>query len=201
MQRVRDGHVRAEVLNENLGEEIDAYVREGCRGSWTLARSAILAYRYELASEGLEEHREVGGEDDHGDDPGESHDSVADSLRSLERIEQSLEPAQADPGEQSKPVEVAVPEEFREQMPKARGFKMGELQIVFEQLDGPPYGHLSVSYPSRYPSFEELLRARTAPGGSAPNLWAWLPAPDRIENMKPNTVHLYILPPKELLGS
>lgn len=85
-------------------------------------------------------------------------------------------------------------------MPRGRGFRMGELQIIFEPTEGPPHGHLSVSHPRRYPTFEELSRAARAPDGPPPNLWAWVPGPEQARGMQPNMVHLYVLPPEELLG-
>jgi hypothetical protein len=97
-------------------------------------------------------------------------------------------------------VEVALPEELRRRMPNARGFRMGELQILFEPVQGPPHAHLSVSHPSRHPTWEEILRARTAPGGPSPNLWAWVPKPEQEGKMNPRTIHLYVLPPEDLLG-
>lgn len=100
-------------------------------------------------------------------------------------------------------MEVALPEAFRAQPPKARGFRMGELQIIFESLKlpgGVSNGHLSVSHPTRYPTFDELLEARKAPGGKVPSLWVWLPKPAEQERMHPYTLHIDVLPPKDRIG-
>lgn len=170
-----------------LREEADAWRREDCRGSATLAKSAVLALRYSLADEGL---REEAG--------------AAKRMRALDTVEGILEPPEAArPGSDVRITEVALPEAMRRAAPQARGFRMGELQIIFEPMAGPQgvtNAHLSVSHPRRYPTFEELLRARNAPGGMTPNLWAWLPRPDLSKPAKKNIVHLYLAPPPELLG-
>lgn len=97
-------------------------------------------------------------------------------------------------------VEVALPEQLRATMPNGRGFARGELQIIFEPSQGPPYGYMSVSHPRRYPTYEELCRAARASGGPAPNLWIWLPKPEEEKDRQPNTVQLYVVPPEELVG-
>ena len=106
-------------------------------------------------------------------------DAVAEDLRALGRIERIMEPPEPmlglEEGGKSEPYEVSLPEAFRDGHPRARGFRMGKLQIIFEPFDGPPYGRLSVSHPTRYPTFEELLRSSRAPGGPTPNLWVFVP--------------------------
>lgn len=95
---------------------------------------------------------------------------------------------------------MALPEKLRQAMPGSRGFRMGAIEIVFEPTQIPPHGHLSISHPSRYPTFAEVLRAAKAPGGPPPNLWALVSKSEQAETMQPNTVHLYVLPPEELIG-
>lgn len=175
---------RAETPQEILGEEVDEWRRADCRGAATLAEAAIRALQYELASRGFEEGAETAGED----------------LVALGRIEALLQPPPSTGDEAPRIVEVALPEQLRERMPNGRGFRMGEIQIIFEPTEGPPHGHLSISHPTRYPTYEELSRAALAPGGPPPNLWMWLPKPEQAQRMHPNTVHLYVLPPEELLG-
>lgn len=166
---------QGEVPQQALGEKVSEWEQADCRGAGTLAEAALKALRYELAKTGLEKGEEA----------------VAGNLRSLGRVEAILHTSELR--------EVPLPEQLRQAVPQGRGFRMGELQIIFEPSAGPPYGHLSVSYPARYPTFEELLGAARAPGGPPPNLWALVPKPEELERMHPYTVHLYVLPPEELL--
>lgn len=190
---------RGELSHEILPEKVDEYRAGDCRGSSTLAGAALRALRYDLASRSFREGPEA----------------VSEDLQALSHIEVVLEPGppieSQEPGsssvreatETAEILEVSLPEQLREAMPNGRGFRMGDLQIIFEPTQGPPYGHMSVSHPSRYPTYEELTRAAEAPGGEQgkqPNLWMWLPKPEEAEGRQPNTVHLYVMPPEELLG-
>lgn len=182
---------RGEASQGSLAERADGWRASDCRGSATLAGAALRALRYELASRGL----------------GEGSQGVAEDLRSLDLVQAAVEPppqpppsAHAAGNEASEAVEVALLKRLREAMPNGRGFVMGELQVIFEPTQGPPYGHMSVSQPSRYPTYEELSRAARAPGGTAPNLWMRLPKPEEEKGRQPNTVHLYVMPPEELHG-
>lgn len=166
---------QGEVPQQALGEKVSEWEQADCRGAGTLAEAALKALRYELAKTGLAKGEEA----------------VSADLRSLGRVEAVLQASELR--------EVPLPEQLRQAVPQGRGFRMGELQIIFEPSAGPPYGHLSVSYPARYPTFEELLGAARAPGGPPPNLWALVPKPEELERMHPYTVHLYVLPPEELL--
>jgi hypothetical protein len=181
-----DRAVSGAVRPEELGGEADAWRRTECRGAATLARAAINALRYELASGGLK----AGGQED------------ARRLLALAEVEAALEPPGTASGDRPEaPIaEVALPVALKERMPNGRGFVMGELRILFERTEGPPYAHLSVSHPRRYPTWPELLRARSAPGGPSPNLWAWLPKEGEGSPSGGNTVHLYLAPPRELMG-
>lgn len=176
-----------EVGERRVAREVDAYRREDCHGAQTLAQAAALAFRYHLATTGLEGRSQT----------------VTGRMAALDTIEKVLNPPHHDGGEDERGagiVEVALPEGLRQRMPKARGFGMGRIQILFEPTEGPPHAHLSVSHPDRYPSWEELLRARDALEGPPPNLFAWVPKPKETATGNPKTVHLYILPPEELLG-
>lgn len=99
-----------------------------------MAEAAIKALQYELASRGFREGAEA----------------VSEDLVALGRIESILESAPLTGNEAPQIVEAALPEQLRNARPKARGFRMGELQIIFEpgEAQGPPHGHLSVSHPS-----------------------------------------------------
>lgn len=197
---------RGEISREILPEKVDEWRAADCRGSTTLAGAALRALRYELASRGFRE----------------GADSVSGDLQALSHVEVVLEPGGSptesqEPGfsrfsgcsianggnEAAEVVEVALPQQLREAMPNGRGFTIGEIQIILEPIQGPPYGHMSVSHPNRYLTYEELSRAARAPGGEVgkqPNLWMWLPKPDEAQERQPNTVHLYVVPPEELLG-
>lgn len=66
-----DRAASAAVKPENLGQEVDRWRAESCRGAMALARAATNALRYELASRGLAEGN------------AEGKTGVADKLRSL----------------------------------------------------------------------------------------------------------------------
>ena len=173
-------------------EEVNLWQSSYCRGAATLAEATLKALRYELASAGLVEGAG-------------SMEDKKEALQALARVESILRPPPQvfeSTGENGQPeiVEVGLPDQLRRQMPKGRGFRMGEFQIIFEPHQGPPHGHLSISHPSRYPAFEELQDAAGAPGGPAPNLWALIPKPQQRQSMTGKTVHLYVMPPQELLG-
>lgn len=175
-----------EVSEELVPEKADEYRRAHCRGSAALAGAALRALRYELSSRGLQEGAA----------------SYPQELRSLALVEAALEPSPATHAagnETSEIVEVALPEQLRETTPNGRGFVMGELQMIFEPSQGPPYGHMSVSHPRRYPTYEELRWAVRVPGGPAPNLWIWLPNSEEEKGRQPNAVHLYVVLPEELV--
>ena len=186
-----DGLARGDISQEMIGEKVDEWRHADCRGATTLAEAAIKALQYELSSRGLKEGTEA----------------VVEDLRALGRIEATLgtgtSSSDTGPGSQPDIVEVALPEKLRQRMPNGRGFTMGEFQIIFEPFDGPPHAHLSISHPGRYPTFEEMLRAARAPGGpseATPNLWALVPKPEQEHSINARNVHLYVMPPEELLG-
>ena len=180
-----------DVMTSAMREEVILWQHSACKGAATLAEATTKALRYELASRGLAE----------GAGPAEK---IKEDLRALGRVESVLGTSQssenAGEDEQHEIVEVALPEGLQRQMPNGRGFRIGEFQIIFEPHQGPPHGHLSISHPSRYPAFEELQDAAGAPGGPAPNLWALVPKPQQRQSMTGKTVHLYVMPPQELLG-
>lgn len=179
VRRVAAGKVGEEVL----AEEVDAWRREDCRGAGALANGALHALRYELVKRAL------------------SEDSVAASeeTRALGRVLAVVEPPGAQ-GDRSEIVEVALPEDLRRKMPKSRKFRMGKLKIIFEPTTKElGLVHLTVSHPTRYPTWEELLRARTTVG-TPPNLWAWLPKPGREPGLDPHTIHVYFVPPEGFVG-
>lgn len=115
-----------ELSKQLLPEKVDEYRQAHCRGSATLAGAALRALRYELSGEGLEE----------------GSGSYPEELRSLTLVEAALEPIPSTHGagnETSEIVEVALPDQLRESMPNGRCFVMGELRIIFEPTQGPPY--------------------------------------------------------------
>ncbi len=180
-RRVAAGKVREEVL----GEEVDTWKREDCRGAAPLAEAAVAALRYELAERTLREGQEA---------------EVSEETRALGRVLAALEPPEPEPEQEI--VEVALAEEFRRKVPNARGFRMGELRIIFEPTDDRRGGvHFSVSHPNRRPTWEELLSARArVPGGPPPHLWVWLPKPGTEPVTNPFTLHLHLFPPEGLVG-
>lgn len=180
VSRVAAGKVREEVL----GEEVDVWRREDCRGAPTLVNGALHALRYELAKRDLRENRA----------------SASEETRALGLVQAVLEPPGAT-GDREEIVEVAPPEELGRKLPNARVFRMGRLKIIFEPTTKAlGVVHLSVSHPTRNPTWEELLRARTAVDGPPPHLWAWLPKPGTGAGMDPYTRHLYFVPPEEFVG-
>ena len=197
VKHISSTEVPKEVPKGVLGEKVDQWKHADCRGAATLAEAATKALRYELASRGLRE----------------GASSVEENLETLSRVETTLMPPPStgsekedeEEGKEPEIVEVALPEQLREKMPSSAGraFRMNdEFQILFDpgESNGPPHAHLSISHPRRYPSFEELQDAAWAPGGRPPNLWALVPGPDQQHSIASKTVHLYVLPPEELLG-
>jgi len=175
--RILAGEVREEVL----GEEVDAWRREACGGGQALAKAAVLAYTDELSRAGLA-----------GDD------EAIGLMKALRAVDAVLDPPYDEVDASPEPVEVALPEALRRRMPQGRAFVMGELQIMFEPTEAG--AHLSVSHPRRFPSWEEIRRASTAPGGQPPNLWAWVPKAEDAPGVQRYVIHLYVVPPEELLG-
>ena len=176
--RVLAGGVREGVL----GEEVDAWRREACGGGQTLAKAAVLAYTDELSRAGLAGDEEAIG--------------LMTALRAVDAV---LDPPYDDEVDRlPEPVEVALPEALRRRMPQGRGFVMGDLQIIFEPTEGG--AHLSVSHPRRYPTWAEIQRASRVPGGPPPNLWAWVPKAGDAPGIQRYVIHLYVVPPEELLG-
>ena len=104
--------------------------------------------------------------------------AVPDELRALGRVEGALEPPERTAaGTRDAPVEVALPEALRRRLAGARGYRMGELQILVERGTGGG-AHASVSHPRRSPAWDELMQARIAVAGpETPTLWAWMPPP------------------------
>ena len=174
-------------------EEVDRWRGDGCLGSASLTRAAILALRHEITTEGLREKQGPEG-------------PAARELRALARVQRTLSTPEKSTVANHEPeiVEVAPPEALAERMPGGRTFRMGEIQIIFNQTEEPPYGHLSVSHPTRYPTWEEILLARTAPGGLMPNLFVFVPkedgSRDRTDSLTRRSVELFVAPPVELIG-
>lgn len=135
-----------EVSQEVLGEKVDEWKHGDCRGAVTLAEAAIKALQYELASRGFREGAEV----------------VSEDLVALGRIESVLEPTPLTGDEAAQIVEVTLPEQLRNARPKARGFRMGELQIIFELFEGPLTGT------SLFPTRAAILPTRSCRGLHAP---------------------------------
>lgn len=187
--QISRAEVPKEISHEVLEEKVDKWKHADCRGAATLAEAAVKALQYELASRGL---REGAG-------------TVQEDLRALSHIESVL--ARPVSGEREalgpKIVEVVLRDAYRKDHPRARGFKMNdEFQILFEpgEAGGPPHAHLSISHPRRYPTFEEILQAASAPGVAPPNLWALVPERGQQHSIFEKTVHLYVRPPEGLIG-
>ena len=174
-------------------EEVDYWRADSCLGSASLTKAAILALRHELATEGLRENQGPEG-------------PAARELRALARVQRTLSTPEKSTVANHEPeiVEVAPPEALAERMPGGRTFRMGEIQIIFNQTEEPPYGHLSVSHPTRYPTWEEILLARTATGGLMPNLFVFVPkegeSRDETNSLTRRSIELFVAPPVELMG-
>ncbi len=188
MNQISYAEVPREVSPEVLEEKVDQWKHADCRGATTLAEAAIKALQYELASRGLKE----------------GAGAVQEDLRALSHIESVLARPVSGEREALGPeiVEVVLRNAYRKDHPRARGFKMGEFQIIFEpgEAGGPPHAHLSISHPSRYLTFEEILQAASAPGVAPPNLWALVPESGQQHSIFEKTVHLYVRPPEGLIG-
>lgn len=179
-----------EAASGRLGEAVDRWRAEHCGNSAVLSRAAAYALRHELGRRGLEGDR-----------------GVRDALEVLEAAQGLLEPA-PDPMPDGTPqiVEVPLPAHLRRVMPEGRAFRMGELQVLGELRSG----HLSVSHPSRLPALEEIetflrragddLWRDPRPNGARPTLWAMIPKPELAGKLRGKTVHLYVVPPRRLVG-
>ena len=157
--------------NEELRTEILRWESEYAEGRGGLAELAIAALHYQIAGEG------VSG----------SIEENAAREQALRRLEVALFPAavmgivEADPAP-----------EFKQRFPSARGFRIGEAQIIAE-----PTGegwHVSVSHRDRYPTVEELRGAASLTEG-VDTMWIPLPVPGS-QGQRPNKViHLFEIPP------
>ena len=174
-------------------EEVDHWRADSCLGSASLTKAAILALRHEIATEGLRDNQGPEG-------------PAARELRALARVQRTLSPPEKSTVANHEPeiVEVAPPEALAEKMPGGRTFRMDEIQTIFNQTEEPPYGHLSVSHPTHHPTWEEILLARTAPGGLMPNLFVFVPreagSGDGTNRLTRRSVELFVAPPVELMG-
>ena len=67
--------------------------------------------------------------------------------------------------------------------------------------DGVLYLHLSISHPTRYPTWEELLEAKDMFSGAEDEMVQVLPRKSEYVNVHPNCFHLYMrLDGKDMIG-
>lgn len=159
---------------DGIGRESGRWMREDGLGSLALCKAAIFAMRHDAASGGLRENA------------GESLTAVS----ALDRVERAIDPGkeQGSPSPE-KPRPARVPEALKERSPAARVFRLGKAQILAEP--DPARGwHLSVSHPDRFPTIEELMRARGVTGETDATFAALLPPADAPADGRGFVVHL-----------
>ncbi len=155
VSRISSGEVRGEAI----GREAGRWLREDANGSLTLCKAAIFAMRHEAATRGMD---------------GDAEGARA-TLRTLDAVDRAIDPPE-DPHKLAPkmPVPARMPEELKKQVPNARGFRLGRVEIVVEPK--PTGWRLSVSHPERWPTWEELMLARGVTRDTALTFAAMIPA-------------------------
>ncbi len=83
----------------------------------------------------------------------------------------------------SKPIRIASP------IPSAKAYVFDECSVLVGVEGG--LWHLSISHPSRYPSWEEIRDARYALVPDGVTMAMLLPPKDQYVNIHPNCFHLW----------
>jgi len=88
------------------------------------------------------------------------------------------------------PIEIYIPPHVRASLePGARAFRLGEcLVFVGHSADG---WHMSISHPSRYPTWDEIKEARYSLLPKNITVAMLLPPPDEYVNIHENCFHLW----------
>lgn len=173
-----DRIVTEDISGDELHGQVNIWVGAHYRGGTTLSKAAVLALRSELARMGLITDL----------------DSATERLRALQQIDEIVDPPNL--SNAGLPVEVTLPPDSHHSHPQIRGFRMGQLQITAKQE--PNGWHVSVSHPERYPTWEELVRAREVTGDRFLTLFAHMPAPGGDMGINRYIVHLYETIPENL---
>lgn len=83
----------------------------------------------------------------------------------------------------STPVEIKCP------LPNSRAYMLGECAVIISQ-EGSGW-HLSISHPSRYPTWDEIKDARYKLLPNDLTMAMLLPSQEQYVNLHPNCFHLY----------
>jgi hypothetical protein len=169
-----DRVVQGDYSDEELRDEMLRWEREDCEGRGGLAELAIHALGYQLAEQGITS--------------GSIENTLAE-MQALQRLKAALFQS-----EELRPVEVNLPPEYRERVPQARAFRIGEVQIIAEPEAGG--WHVSVSHPGRYPTWEELRAASGVVNGVS-SMWAYMPLSGGPGPYASNVIHLFETPPAD----
>lgn len=88
-----------------------------------------------------------------------------------------------------RPIEVPIPPVVRAMVePGARAYRMGECYIIVGRTDR---WHMSISHPTRYPTWDEIKTARYALIPRHVTMAMILPPPDEYLNVHQTTFHLW----------
>lgn len=83
----------------------------------------------------------------------------------------------------------------------AQAYRYGGCMVIVSALehrgDGKPRRHLSISHPSRYPTWDEIHGARDRYLPAEATFAMLLPPPEEYVNVHPNCFHLWELLPGE----
>ncbi len=97
------------------------------------------------------------------------------TLRALEFVERRVDPPEDPSAPPKMPVPVRVPEALKKQSPTPGGLEARQDAEILA-APGPKGWELSLSYPSRFPHFEELMPARGVTGERDKSFAVLIPA-------------------------
>lgn len=158
-----------------LREEVLRWEREDAGNSGKLAEIAISLLELQLAERGASSGYSADSEE-------------TERLRALQRLKGALMPEPEDMLPREAPLNPA----YQQQVPQARGFRVGVAQgIITPEEHG---WHISVSHPDRFPTWDELRAASSLVQG-APAMWARVPVEEEVGRIASNVVHLFERPP------
>lgn len=144
------------VADDELGNETSVWLRDYCSEVAVMGESAILAFRAELSTAGLEVE----------------YEAPRESLLALQRIEASLTGKGQDPMT-SEIREVPTPPPLKANSPTMRSYVMGECEIL--KSDDAQGLVISIKHPGAELTWSEILRVLSIAPEPRPNLFAYVP--------------------------
>lgn len=79
--------------------------------------------------------------------------------------------------------------EIRSPIPNSRAYRLGECAVIVDRAGGRR--HLSISHPTRYPTWDEIKAARYALIPDEATMAMLLPPRSEYVNLHPNCFHLH----------